>query len=237
MIEVGDQVWAADLATGETGLFRVTDLFSRHVDSLLEVAVGDETIRVTEEHPFWVMGEGWVAAEDLELGDCVQTLAGVCSPVTSVELVSADTWVYNFTVAGAHTYFVGDGQWLVHNSCNLPGQYDIVPYNKKLSAGSGLEKHHGVMDVWAKNNMPGYTSGRAPAIVLTAAEHNATRRAFNEWRRATTGSITGYVDWANMSPRQAQEIADLMFDAANIPNDARRVYYSAFYNFLYNGQF
>lgn len=25
--------------------------------------------------------------------------------------------MYNFTVATAHTYFVGDGQWLVHNSC------------------------------------------------------------------------------------------------------------------------
>jgi len=26
--------------------------------------------------------------------------------------------MYNVTVAGAHTYFVGDGLWLVHNSCN-----------------------------------------------------------------------------------------------------------------------
>lgn len=29
--------------------------------------------------------------------------------------------MYNFTVATAHTYFVGEGQWLVHNACpNLP---------------------------------------------------------------------------------------------------------------------
>ena len=25
--------------------------------------------------------------------------------------------MYNMTVATAHTYFVGDGQWLVHNAC------------------------------------------------------------------------------------------------------------------------
>lgn len=25
--------------------------------------------------------------------------------------------MYNFTVATAHTFFVGDGQWLVHNTC------------------------------------------------------------------------------------------------------------------------
>lgn len=27
--------------------------------------------------------------------------------------------MYNFTVATAHTYFVGEGQWLVHNACNV----------------------------------------------------------------------------------------------------------------------
>jgi hypothetical protein len=28
--------------------------------------IGDDRIRVTEEHPFWVTGEGWVGAEALE---------------------------------------------------------------------------------------------------------------------------------------------------------------------------
>ena len=27
--------------------------------------------------------------------------------------------MYNLTVAEAHTFFVGDGQWLVHNHCGL----------------------------------------------------------------------------------------------------------------------
>ncbi|NIT56775.1 MAG: hypothetical protein GWN00_11245, partial [Aliifodinibius sp.] len=27
--------------------------------------------------------------------------------------------LYNLTVAEAHTYFVGAGQWLVHNGCKL----------------------------------------------------------------------------------------------------------------------
>jgi hypothetical protein len=76
---------------------------------------------LTMEHPFWVTGEGWVSAETLEPDDCVRTLAGPCQAVVSVQLVSADTWVYNFTVATAHTYFVGDGQWLVHNECGAPG--------------------------------------------------------------------------------------------------------------------
>jgi hypothetical protein len=91
------------------------------VQSLLEVVIGDDRIRVTEKHPLWVTGKGWVGAEALEPGDCVRTLAGTCQAVVSVQLVSADTWVYNLTVATAHTYFVGDGQWLVHNRCGAQG--------------------------------------------------------------------------------------------------------------------
>jgi hypothetical protein len=120
-VEVSDLVWAADLGTGVMDTFTVTKVFSHPVQSLLEVVIGNDLIRVTEEHPFWVTGEGWVGAEALEPGDCVRTLAGTCQAVVSIQLVSADTWVYNLTVATAHTYFVGDGQWLVHNRCGARG--------------------------------------------------------------------------------------------------------------------
>lgn len=30
--------------------------------------------------------------------------------------------MYHLTVAEAHTFFVGDGQWLVHNTCLTPNQ-------------------------------------------------------------------------------------------------------------------
>jgi hypothetical protein len=38
--------------------------------------------------------------------------------------------IYNLTVATAHTFFVGDGQWLVHNACPGRGgrhKNDLVP--------------------------------------------------------------------------------------------------------------
>jgi hypothetical protein len=120
-VRVGDLAFAADPETGQTGYFTVTAVFSRHVSSLLEVVIDGELIRVTEEHPFWVIGEGWVSAEDLEPGDCVQTLEGTCRAVVGVQTVPADTWVYNFTVAEAHTYFVAGGGYLVHNQCNMTG--------------------------------------------------------------------------------------------------------------------
>jgi hypothetical protein len=42
--------------------------------------------------------------------------------VTCRIFASADgtAWVYNLTVDEAHTYFVGDGAWLVHNTCWVP---------------------------------------------------------------------------------------------------------------------
>ena len=43
--------------------------------------------------------------------------------------------MYNLTVAAAHTYFVGDGQWLVHNDCDI--------FFKNFQEGSGFS---GVFD-------------------------------------------------------------------------------------------
>jgi hypothetical protein len=125
-VSVGDLVWAVDPATGITDYLTVTEVFSHHVGLPLEVVIGDDLIRVTEKHPFWVVGEGWVGAENLEPGGCVQTLARTCQAIVSIQVVTTDTWVYNFTVADAHTYFMGDEQWLVHNMCSATGIDDFL---------------------------------------------------------------------------------------------------------------
>lgn len=53
-----------------------------------------------------------------------------CRPVASTRLVFSDTLVYNFTVAVAHTYFVGNGEYLVHNQCD-----DVI---NKIAGTEGL---------------------------------------------------------------------------------------------------
>ncbi len=35
--------------------------------------------------------------------------------------------MYNMTVAIAHTYIVGDGEWVVHNACGISRQFRLVP--------------------------------------------------------------------------------------------------------------
>ena len=42
--------------------------------------------------------------------------------------------MYNLTVAEAHTFFVGDGQWLVHNACRK-----YAPTRKHEKGGWGTE--------------------------------------------------------------------------------------------------
>ncbi len=39
--------------------------------------------------------------------------------------------MYNLTVATAHTFFVGEGQWLVHNDC--------FDFGKSLPNGAAIE--------------------------------------------------------------------------------------------------
>ncbi len=39
--------------------------------------------------------------------------------VQSIVVEAAPQMMYNLTVAVAHTFFVGDGEWLVHNSCSV----------------------------------------------------------------------------------------------------------------------
>jgi len=59
----------------------------------------------------------WVDAGDLAIGDNIWRADGSTGDVESVEIVALQQRMYNLTVDVAHTFFVGDGQWLVHN-CN-----------------------------------------------------------------------------------------------------------------------
>jgi hypothetical protein len=91
------------------------------------------------------------------------------------------------------------------------------------------------LDVWAEANISGYSGKNAPTIVLTKADHDATRRVFDRWRIDRTGSLTGHIDWTKVSPREIQALAERMFDAANIPNEVRREYFREFHKYIYQG--
>ena len=73
--------------------------------------IGGQVIGTSGEHPFYVAGKGWTAANELQVGDGVLCADG--STVRVEEVFDTGEWevVYNLRVADHHTYFVGEEAW------------------------------------------------------------------------------------------------------------------------------
>lgn len=82
-------------------------------------------IDTTANHPFYVIGKGWVAAGDLVEGDKVYNLDRTTSTIlgSEIEVLDEPVLVYNFEVEDFHSYFVGNAHMLVHNYNNRPKNY------------------------------------------------------------------------------------------------------------------
>lgn len=116
-IEVGDKVWAYNVETGETELKTVTKVYVHSVDEILHLYTDEGDIDTTSNHPFYVIGKGWVAAGDLVAGDEVYNLDGTISTIlgSEIEVFDEPLLVYNLEVEDFHSYFVGCVPVLVHN--------------------------------------------------------------------------------------------------------------------------
>ena len=114
-IDVGTYVLGYDEETGEIGYYPVTHLIS-HLDfKVVYLTIDGEVIVTTAEHPFYTAEGEWVDAIDLRVGDEIRTAEWTTGVVSSVYEVTRPQPMYNFTVDIAHTYFIGNNQWLVHN--------------------------------------------------------------------------------------------------------------------------
>jgi RHS repeat-associated protein len=108
---------------------------------VLELRVSGQVIRTTSEHPFWVIGKGWLAASDLAEGDLLLTHEGKPVAVEQAAQTVEHVRVYNLRVAEHRTYFVGCDEWgfavWAHNACykakrnpTNPGGYGIEVTNR-----------------------------------------------------------------------------------------------------------
>jgi hypothetical protein len=127
-VEVGDMVMAVDPETGERGPRKVTKLWEHEYNELVLVTVGGKTLKVTPNHPLWVVNRAeWVAAGDLRAGDLLLDDDGSTVRIGSVQRVlQRGMDVHNLTVDDIHTYFVvvGGSSLLVHNTGPLCGLAD-----------------------------------------------------------------------------------------------------------------
>ena len=142
-LRVGDNVLAYDEATAFVGTYPVTEVHVNDDPATGTVVIDGESIGTTPEHPFYTAEAGWTEAEDLAPGDRVRTADGGWGVVNSVAFDSDPAVMYNLTVATAHTFFVGEGEWLVHNSsCPLPrgGTYRLVDRHTREVVRTGRTK-------------------------------------------------------------------------------------------------
>ena len=121
-IEVGDFVLSRDETTGEVTYKDVLEIYITPNMPIMKVDFEDEdgkieSLKVTGSHPFWVKARGWTFAEELKEGDEVFTSSGGWVKVSAGTWLSEKQTVYNFNVNDFHTYFVGNSEIWVHNTC------------------------------------------------------------------------------------------------------------------------
>ncbi|WCF11209.1 HINT domain-containing protein [Paenibacillus thiaminolyticus] len=127
-----------DELTGKTGYNAVIELFQRQANETYQITVKGITITTTEEHPFWIPGQGWVEARHLKPGDLLQNPEGKRYPIDRIEIKNDSTTVYNFRVEGVHNYFVTELEIWTHN-CGAGGIRSI-PMRAPTGGGEDLAR-------------------------------------------------------------------------------------------------
>ena len=141
-IRPGDQVLAADHLKPEekptaAKVVRFFDNGEKEVVKLIfngQNAESEEII-CTPEHPFYVIGKGWVCAKDLQFDNFCLSANGEKIAFVSKENLDEKQCVYNFEVENLHTYFVGSNSVvsvLAHNWC-LFGEEFVMPWSPEAS--------------------------------------------------------------------------------------------------------
>ncbi|UBV44770.1 HINT domain-containing protein (plasmid) [Deinococcus taeanensis] len=88
------------------------------------------------------LSDKWVGAGHLKIGDKVKQADGTIGLVANVINVQKAKEMFNLTISEAHTYYVGQAGWLVHNA-NGPDCGSLVPkildglqpYTARMSKG------------------------------------------------------------------------------------------------------
>lgn len=132
-IRPGDRVLSQDTGTGSLAYRPVLAAHRTPDVATMRVTTDDETITTTTYHRFWVAGQGWKMARELEPGDALRGLQGTVK-VRSIEPDTGRQTVYNFDVDGDRNLFVGQAGWLAHDF-SLPSLVDR-PFDATTAAAS-----------------------------------------------------------------------------------------------------
>jgi hypothetical protein len=120
-IGVGTMVVSRDEATGQLALKPVTNIFRYEGREIYSLVLLDDKgqvsrVQVTDDHPFMVIGRGWVKSIDLLSGMRLGSLDNRGWTVVHRQDLGYSRVTYNLEVADNHTFFAGEAHVLVHNS-------------------------------------------------------------------------------------------------------------------------
>ena len=139
-IKCNEWVLSSDTKTLKKSYKKVENIFKREVDFLIHLYTSGERIVTSDNHPFYVIGKGFVAASLLCIGMQLIDANGNIHIIDNIyrEQCNSKVCVYNFTVADFHTYFIGRNTILVHNAeCNVTfnkkSKYDKQEYERQLN--------------------------------------------------------------------------------------------------------
>lgn len=190
-VEVGDEVYSANPETGEKGLKKVTQVFVNETDTLIHVFVGDEEIRTTPTHPFWVEGKGWIDAGYLVAGDKLRLYNGELLEVERVEVECLDEVikVYNFEVEDWHTYYVSGSEVLVHNACKKKLSDDFILGNNRKESNMLINEYDNIK---LGNGTPRIDPRTGRQTIFQANEiKNRTGGSRNIWEGSLEWDVLG----------------------------------------------
>ncbi|NJL57246.1 hypothetical protein HC928_20480 [bacterium] len=162
---VGVIVLAINEWTGEIVAEEVTETFV-HADDLFYLQIAGELLETTATHPFLTEGGLWVLAADLQPGMAVLSATGTSGAVEALIPTDRVQPMHNLEVDAVHTYFVGVGQWVVHNAFCLSVE------QREFLEGIGMDDEN--IDFFAQGdiaifNTPGSAGNQA---LIGVAQYN-----------------------------------------------------------------
>jgi len=134
------------------------------------LTIDGEEFTTTEGHPFYTLERGFVKAGELRYSDILVDDEGnkLHLDSKSKEHLVKPVTVYNFAVEDYHTYFVGENEVFVHNTC-AGGSF------KDVNASKGVNEvgHHLPQNAFMEKI--GISRNDGPALLMTKADHMLTR--------------------------------------------------------------
>ncbi|MEF7615659.1 DNA/RNA non-specific endonuclease [Aquincola sp. MAHUQ-54] len=117
-LQVGQQVLSRDEREFSDGPQAIERVFRRTAPTHRILLTESQQLRVTDEHPLWVQGKGWVAAEQVQIDDVLAARHGD-ELVRGNDVVPRSLEVHNFSVEKTPNYFVGEvGIWAHNARCD-----------------------------------------------------------------------------------------------------------------------